>query len=201
MHPTHPSYSNSFFLILHSTPSLLVITPHPTLSVRHHSPLPTRYITSHRYLPEPLVLLLRSRAASASLACLDEVCETPELIWTAEMQLELRAAVASLLAISVRTGAGGQYNREGDNRIKFQSLPSIAKDFIVSYRQLQEEIQVGNVYIRLYLKQPTFRLSNPIFFLEKLIELWDHSFNKQVPLKKSTLPIDIHLKGDTERCL
>jgi hypothetical protein len=39
------------------------------------------------------------------------------------------------------------------------------------------------VYIRLYLKQPTFRLSNPVFFLEKLVEFWDSSFTIQVPIK------------------
>ena len=151
------------------------------------------------------MLLLRSRAASASLACLDEVCETPELIWTAEMQLELRAAVASILAFPTRritgggigVGVGGRGNAENDNRIKFQSVPSATKKFTVTYRQLQEEIQVGNVYIRLFLKQPTFRLSNPIFFLEKLIELWDHSFDKQVPVKKSALPVDTPTKGSS----
>ena len=40
---------------------------------------------------------------------------------------------------------------------------------------------VGSVYVRLYLKQPTYRLSNPIYFLEKLVEFWEVSFEAQVP--------------------
>jgi hypothetical protein len=49
------------------------------------------------FLPEPMVLLLRGKSGSEALFCLDNVCETPELIWTAEMQSELRSCVSKLL--------------------------------------------------------------------------------------------------------
>jgi hypothetical protein len=151
------------------------------------------------------VLLLRGKTAAASLQCLDEACETPELIWTAEMQLELRSAVAYLLsrigssseswmgrASGVGTGVGvGEGGDQAGGMFAerpFYTVPDIPSDYTVRYRQLGEEIIVGGVYIRLYMKQPTFRLSNPIFFLERLVELWEHSFSKQVPVESSSLP-------------
>ena len=42
----------------------------------------------------------------------------------------------------------------------FYTVPYIKDGYTVSYRQLGEEIYVGSVYIRLYMKQPMFRLSN-----------------------------------------
>ena len=123
-----------------------------------------------RFLPEPLVLLLRSRAGNSSLQVLDEVSENPELIWTAEMQLELRESLNSLLS------------REG-----YTKPPVLGPEYYVKYEQISNELYVGNVYIRLYLKQPTFKLSNPILFLEKLIEFWESSFNTQCPAQKAQL--------------
>ena len=120
-----------------------------------------------RFLPEPVVLLLRSKAGNASLQVLDTVCENPELIWTAEMQNELRGAILEL--------------HGSDVEHSFDKVPQYGYDYAVRYQQLSNEIYIGNVYIRIYLKQPTFRLSNPVFFLEKLIEFWESSFNVQVP--------------------
>lgn len=122
------------------------------------------------------MLLLRSRAGNASLQVLDTVCENPELIWTAVMQGELRDAILDLL--------GPVDSSKGDSG--FSAPPIIGPDYAVKYSQLASEIYVGGVYIRLYLKQPTFRLSNAVFFLEKLVEFWDSSFTIQVPLKSAT---------------
>jgi len=123
-----------------------------------------------RFLPEPLVLLLRSKAGNASLQLLDEVSENPELIWTADMQVELRNALTDVLS------AGG-----------FTTPPELSPEFYVKYQQITNELYVGGVYIRLFLKQPTFKLSNPVLFLEKLIEFWESSFNTQCPVPKSQL--------------
>jgi DnaJ family protein C protein 13 len=120
-----------------------------------------------------VVLLLRSKAGNASLQVLDTICENPELIWTAVMQGELREAILNLL--------GPVNQAKGDSG--FSVPPVITPDYAVKYSQLSSEIYVGGVYIRLYLKQPTFRLSNPVFFLEKLVEFWDSSFTIQVPIK------------------
>lgn len=121
-----------------------------------------------------MVLLLRGKAGNASLQVLDTVCENPELIWTADMQNELRAAILEL---------HGPITLDSEGlAIGFETAPEISFTYAVKYQQLANEIYVGGVYIRIYLKQPTFRLSNPVFFLEKLIEFWESSFNTQVPL-------------------
>jgi hypothetical protein len=122
-----------------------------------------------RFLPEPVVLLMRSKAGSASLQVLDDVCENPELIWTGEMQGEIREALTKLLTKS---------QVDADN---FRIPVDISVDYTVPYRQLSSELYVGGVYVRLFLKQPTFQLSNAIFFTEKLVEFWESSFNTQVP--------------------
>ena len=124
------------------------------------------------------MLLLRSKAGSASLKALDDVCENPELIWTAEMQGELREALTKLLKAAA--AAGGTVEGGPDAESPFSRPPVILPEYVVHFRQLDNELYVGGVYIRLFLKQPTFRLSNPVFFMEKLVEFWESSFNVQV---------------------
>ena len=102
---------------------------------------------------------------------MDEVCENPELIWTAEMQGEIRAALTRLFE-----------SHHSNTQHDFSRKIPIPYDYVVPYRQLKNEIFIGGVYIRLYLKQPTYRLSNPIFFTEKLLEFWEGSFDLQVPI-------------------
>jgi DnaJ homolog subfamily C member 13 len=129
----------------------------------------------NRFLPEPVVLLLRSQAGNASLGALDESCENPELIWTKEMQGELRDAIIEKLG-AVTEVKGGVISDAG-----FSNVPVLSPEYFVPYQQLTNELYVGGVYIRLYLKQPTFRLTNPVLFLEKLIEFWESAFSIQVP--------------------
>jgi DnaJ family protein C protein 13 len=123
-----------------------------------------------RFIPEPVVVLLRSKAGNASLQVLDDVCENPEMIWTSQMQGELRQALTALM-----------HADSSDVDKAFSTPPNISPDYTVAYQQLASELYVGGVYIRLFLKQPTFRLSNPIFFLEKLVEFWESAFNTQCP--------------------
>ena len=134
------------------------------------------------------MLLLRTRAGQSSLQLLDEITENPELIWTSEMQGELRVAVMHLLTNT--DSAGPKLEPSAIEELvvsdeSFRNILDVPPAFYVKYRQLENELFIGGVYIRLYLKQPTFRLSNPIFFIEKLIEYWDGSFDLQVPAPNS----------------
>eukprot|EP01038_Epipyxis_sp_PR26KG_P006403 gene6403-8814_t len=152
-----------------------------------------------RFLPEPVVLLLRSKAGNASLQVLDSLCETPELIWTAEMQNELRESILDLFkqksSSSIQsTNSINNNNINNDNKDIFETIPNISPDYYVKYRQLANELYVGGVYIRLFLKQPTFRLTNAVLFTEKLVEFWESSFNIQVPKKQSVAPQDTVVK-------
>lgn len=124
---------------------------------------------------------MRSKAGAASLHVLDEVCENPELIWTKDMQEELRSAIQSLL----KSGNSSPDRIVGDE-IDLSRDIEISADYSVVYQELSHEIYLGGVYIRLYLKQPSFRLSNPVLFLEKSIEFWENAFSIQVPAKSVT---------------
>jgi hypothetical protein len=118
-----------------------------------------------RFIPEPIISLMKKNAGKSCLQIIDTAVENPELIWTSDMQGELRKGILSL-----HTGKG-----QGD---EISELPA---DFSVEYAQLNQEVYIGGVYIRLFLKQPSFKLSNPVYFLEKLIENYETSFNLQVP--------------------
>jgi hypothetical protein len=137
---------------------------------------------TRRFLPEPVVVHLRGKAGNASLQVLDDSSEHPELIWTKEMQTELRDAINQLTLSS----AGGSKTNLRDS---FASVIELTPEYTVRYRQLEEEIYLGGVYIRLYLKQPSYRLSNPVLFLEKLLEFWEHAFQTQVPLNVSSAAV------------
>ena len=78
------------------------------------------------------------------MSLLDEVSETPELIWTKEMQGELRTALNSLLINHTQ-----KYNssESDDKNIKpnFENSIIIDSEYAVYYRQLAEELFVGGV--------------------------------------------------------
>jgi DnaJ family protein C protein 13 len=109
-----------------------------------------------RFLPEPLVVQLKKKSGPAVLKVFDDVVENPEIVWTAEMQGELRRSLISLTV-------------EKAGFDTFQLVPVLTPEFVVKYRQLDDELYLGNVYLRLFLKQASFRLSNTIYFLEKLV--------------------------------
>ena len=124
-----------------------------------------------------------------------------ELIWTSEMQGELRSALTTLLfpsssstsPFSSPPGTGpfpvdmtgipkGTGTGTGNIADLFERGITLPPDYVVTYRQLSEELHIGGVYLRLFLKQPTYKLSNSLYFIEKLVEFWEASFNAQVPL-------------------
>jgi curved DNA-binding protein CbpA len=146
-----------------------------------------------RFLPEPLILLLKKSIGKASLQCIDQVAENPELIWTQEMQNELRQGIIFLQKENLKkyrrsseVSSEEATKKKNDIYSLHEILEIPSSDFYIEYQQLLNELYIGNVYIRIYLKSPTFKLSNPIYFMEKLIEFYDFSFNLQVPRKKGT---------------
>lgn len=133
---------------------------------------------------------MRTKASNTSLQLFDEATENPELIWTKEMKNQLRECIIKLCNSLVSTSSD---NITHD----FQLIPVIHPEYNVFYEELANEIFIGGVYIRLFLKQPTFRLSNPVLFLEKLVENWESSFNLQVPIvSKSEFPNTLSSRRD-----
>lgn len=122
-----------------------------------------------RFIPEPIIRQLKSKTGDATLKALDSVCETPELFWSTLMRQELRTAIHFFLS------------PPGDLYESFRTPIQLPDDYNVNYQQLSDEIYIGGVYIRLYLKQRTYRLSNPVYFLEQLIVVWEGAFSSQVP--------------------
>ena len=151
-----PGYANSYQIRLASVMLLSKFLMHPSRGADAAA-------TLSRFLPEPMVMLMRGKTGAACLRLLDDVCETPELVWTSEMRLETRAALVALVS------AASSFE-----------LVLIRPDFRVKFRILQAELSIGGVYIKLFLRQPTFRLSNPILLLEKVVERWESLFKSQV---------------------
>ncbi|GAB4814092.1 hypothetical protein N2152v2_001138 [Parachlorella kessleri] len=101
-----------------------------------------------KMLPPGLVALIQDGSGEAVVAALGQTSETPERLWNRSMY---QAAAEE---------AGGQLE---------WSLPE-------GYRLQQEgagageELFIGGVYVRLFLKQPQYPLRNPKAFLEALLE-------------------------------
>ena len=118
------------------------------------------------------------------LKLFDKETETPEVIWNGEMRGELRAALAEQLDSFVK----GRSEHSSEDAKPFQLSPSAG----AKYRSLQDELYIGGVYVRLFLKEPTFNLRDPTGFLEKLMIRWTHE------LEVYTSPNASASKGDSE---
>ena len=163
-----------------------------------------------QFLPIPVVQLLRSQGGNANtgVKLLDGHTETPEVIWTKEMKLELRDALSQLLNNKLVAQLSAEHN--GDfgvanttpeklsndflnigiggipNTLSMPEsfkLPQLKSEYSVPFRCLKEEFTVGNVYLIHFLKQPTFRLANPIYTLEMVNENWESTFKRLIPKK------------------
>jgi len=93
--------------------------------------------------------------------------ETPELLWNAVCRHELRVALGELT-----NGLGGlrrkaaAANAAGGHDGLGWSMPAA---FRVRYSVHEGELRVGGVYIRVFLKEPTFPLRDAKGFLEALM--------------------------------
>jgi len=109
-----------------------------------------------RFIPCTLVSRLKDDGAEVMLRLFDTNSETPELIWDAEMRTELRTSMSEQLDLCLIS------------RKKYALPPG----FYVKYTKLADELYIGGVYVRLFLKEPTFALRDPSAFLEMLLQRW-----------------------------
>lgn len=128
-----------------------------------------------RFLPPSLVVILKEDGPDVMLKVFDRDHEMPELIWNGAMRGELRAALAEQL----------------DSFVKRRTKPDAeTRDFILSpnarakYKNLEGELYIGGVYVRLFLKEPTFNLRDPTSFLEKLLIRWTHELEVYISSNK-----------------
>lgn len=89
--------------------------------------------------------------------------ENPELIWDVSCRNELRVTLTqihkNLAALRKKRGASTSTH---PNRVRW-TLPAT---FRMQYSLTEGELQVGGVWIRVFLKEPTFALRDPKAFLE-----------------------------------
>jgi hypothetical protein len=123
-----------------------------------------------RLLPSALAVVLKEEGPDSMLRIFDGESETPELIWGSEMRSELRLALAEKL--------DERFSRSFDTQ-KYDLPPG----FRVQYRKLEDELYLGGVYVRLYLKEPTFNLRDPMTFLKHVLQRWTHEM-EQFTLRK-----------------
>lgn len=118
-----------------------------------------------RFLPLSLELTLKEGGPESMLKLFDKDSETPEVIWNGEMRAELRTALADQLDAFVKERADPHAETE-----EFRLSPNAG----TTYKNLTDELYIGGVYVRLFLKEPTFNLRDPTGFLEKLMIRWTH---------------------------
>jgi len=93
--------------------------------------------------------------------------ETPELIWNATCRHELRAALSELCTgLNGLRGRAAASGSPGGADGCGWTLPA---GFRVRYSTCEGELRCGGVYVRVFLKEPTFPLRDPKVFLEALL--------------------------------
>jgi len=101
----------------------------------------------------------------------DSESETPELIWDSEMRRELRNSLAEKL--------DDCFKMDQSSMASYNLHPA----FRVKYVKLEEELYLGGVYVRLYLKEPTYHLRDPTTFLKQLLGRWSQEIKLFIPSK------------------
>ena len=111
-----------------------------------------------RFMPSVLVNKIKDQV---EVVCsqFDSEHETPEIIWTGHMRAQLRDKVEDL---------AHEWNQDLWDEKEF-SLP---RGFHMEYPELAQELYVGGIYIRLYLKDPKFPLRNPKDSLEGCLKMF-----------------------------
>ena len=128
----------------------------------------------YKFLPNSLVSMLKDDGAEAMLRVFDTESELPDLIWDAEMRGELRKGVRDILddimkLRDAKAASDACPNDDGD----FMLPPT----FSVRYPKLRDELYIGGIYVRLFLKEPSFKLRDPNWFLESLLLRWMQELN------------------------
>jgi len=118
------------------------------------------------------VSILKNSGPDSMLLAFDKENETPELIWDSETRKELRSATSDLL---------DQFYQLEEEHVKAEFC--LPPGYAVKYKKLQEELFIGGVYVRLFLKDPTYNLRDASGFLEMLLQRWSHELEATVNIE------------------
>lgn len=114
-----------------------------------------------KFLPLPLLTIIKDMGAEVMLQAFDNDCENPELIWNASLREELKNAVTAELEPVFSSCTPNDLD-------KF----AIDSMFELKYKQLEDELNIGGVYVRLFLMDTSCQLRDPSGFLEMLLFHW-----------------------------
>ncbi|XP_019858666.1 PREDICTED: dnaJ homolog subfamily C member 13 [Amphimedon queenslandica] len=111
-----------------------------------------------KFLPYIFMDAMRD-SAEAAVIMFENTQENPELIWNDES----REKVSDM----IQTMTNEFFLQQKDNPEIIWKLP---EDFAVVYSQIQGEVEVGGVFLRLFIAQPNWVLRKPKEFLIALLE-------------------------------
>jgi len=97
----------------------------------------------------------------------DGIHENPELIWTVATREQFRNTMDTMCN-------GLLKNQLKDPSYKLE----IPEDYRIEYEDIKGEVEIGGVYVRLFLKQPAWSLRNPKQFLEALLNRYIEAYNQ-----------------------
>eukprot|EP00210_Caulerpa_lentillifera_P007523 g7188.t1 len=119
-----------------------------------------------RILPPGLVTAILDGPGDTVVEIFKQNCETPERIWTTKMA-KVTAEEVHALTVQCRTSqAGGTVN---------WSLPN---GYTLEHQELSNELYIGGVYIRFFMKDPKTQLRKPKQFLEGILEEYTKALSK-----------------------
>jgi hypothetical protein len=110
-----------------------------------------------------LLAILKSNGAEAFLLTFDKDSETPELLWDTSTRTELRQSL---------TGLMDKIFDSDNHRIATEHRFSLPAGYKLIYSLAKHELCIGDVFVELYLKNPSFELRDPSVFLEALLFRW-----------------------------
>lgn len=131
--------------------------------------------------------ILKRSGAEAVIMAFDKDIESPELIWDESMRLEVRNIISDFMSTI--------FDAE-NQRVTQNVVFSLPRDFHFSYRKLKEEVCIGGVYVRLFLKlQSSCHLEDPTGFLEALLFRWSTEMEFAI-----NRPLDYPVQDDSDKC-
>ena len=121
-----------------------------------------------QFIPSTLLSILKSNGADALLLAFDADSSTPNLIWDNSTRLELRQALLDFM---------NNIFDINDERIQNGRSHCVPPTYKLIYSNVGDELCIGNVFVKLYIQDPSFQLSDPSVFVEALFCRWSQEMD------------------------
>ncbi|XP_069107344.1 LOW QUALITY PROTEIN: dnaJ homolog subfamily C member 13-like [Argopecten irradians] len=130
---------------------------------------PKLRITLSKFLP-PIFMDAMRDSPEASVHMFEGTHENPELIWNDDSREKVSDVVRKL--------KDSHFKAQRDNP---DTRWSLREDFAVVYTDVEGELTVGGVFLRIFISNPGWVLRKPKEFLTELMEKWAHLVGMQAP--------------------